>query len=52
MHDRDDALKMFHLWTNANPNATRREVIETLQKKAIDESTVAEEYVKTLKEGD
>ena len=54
-HDRDDdfkALKMFYLWLNTNPNPTRREVIETLRKKAIDESVVAEKYLKTLKEGE
>ena len=42
---------MFYLWLNTNPNATRREVIETLRKDTIDESAVAEEYVKVLKEG-
>ena len=53
--DRDadfKALKMFHLWLNTNPNATRIEVIGTLRKEAIDESAVAEEYVKALKEGE
>ena len=43
------ALKMFELWVNTNPNATRREVIETLQKDTTGESTFAEEYVKVLK---
>ena len=43
---------MFYLWLDANPNATRREVIEMLQKEAIDENAVAEEYVKALKEGE
>ena len=53
--DRDadfKTLKMFYLWLDTNPNATRREVIETLRKEAIDESAVAEEYVKALKEGE
>ena len=53
--DRDadfKTLKMFYLWLNTNPNATRREVIEALRKEAIDESVVAEEYVKALKEGE
>ena len=27
------ALKMFELWLNTNPKATRREIIETLTKK-------------------
>ena len=43
---------MFYLWLDINPNATRREVIETLRKEAIDESAIAEEYVKALKEGE
>ena len=42
-------FRMFELWLTTNPNATRREVIETLQKEAIDKSTVAEEYIKALK---
>ena len=46
------ALKMFELWVNTNPNATRREVIETLQKDTTGESTFAEEYVKVLKESE
>ena len=53
--DRDadfKTLKMFYLWINTNPNATKREVIETLRKEAIDESAVAEEYLKALKEGE
>ena len=41
-------LKMFELWLTTNPNATRREIIETLQKEAISESAVAEEYMKVL----
>ena len=38
------ALKMFELWLSSNPNATRREIIETLQKDALKENTIAEEY--------
>ena len=40
------ALKMFELWLSSNPNATRREIIETLQKDALKENTIAEEYKK------
>ena len=40
------ALKMFELWLSSNPNATRREIIETLQKNALKENTIAEEYKK------
>ena len=53
--DRDiefKSLKMFELWLSTNPNATRREVIETLCKDAIGKSAVAEEYTKTLKESE
>ena len=42
-------FRMFELWLNTNPNATRREVIQTLQKVDIGESAVAEEYIKALK---
>ena len=52
-HDADaKALKMFYLWMNTNPNATRREIIETLRKEAIGDSAIAEEYLKSLKEGE
>ena len=46
------ALKMFDLWLKTNPNCTRRKVIEMLQKDAIGESAVAEEYVQALKESE
>ena len=46
------ALKMFYLWLNNNPNATRKEIIEKLQKEDIGESDVAEKYLKALKEGE
>ena len=42
------ALKMFQLWLKTNPNATRRQVIDTLKKKPIEEMTVANNYEKTL----
>ena len=42
-------FRMFELWLNTNPNATRREVIQTLQKVDIGESAVAEENIKALK---
>ena len=40
------ALKMFELWLSSNPNATRREIIETLKKDALKENTIAEVYKK------
>ena len=42
-------FRMFELWLKNTTNATRREVIETLQMEAIGKSTVAEEYIKALK---
>ena len=44
------ALKMFESWLSINPKATRQQVIETLQKEAIGENTVAEKYIKALTE--
>ena len=36
--------KMFELWLDTNPNATRRQVIDALRKKIIEENTIAHEY--------
>ena len=36
------AIKMFELWLSSNPNATRREIIETLRKEAIGKNAIAE----------
>ena len=44
------ALKMFELWLSSKPRAMRREVIETLQKPAIAENFIAEEYKRALTE--
>lgn len=44
------ALKMFELWLNTNPSVTRKQIIDTLKKKAIGEIVVAEEYQKVLLE--
>ena len=42
-------LKMFELWLNTNPNATRRQVLDTLKKEVIEENTVAHKYEQILK---
>ena len=42
---------MFELWLSSKPNATRREIIETLNKDAIGEITIAERYRVALQEG-
>ena len=44
------SLKMFELWLSSKPNATRREIIETLKKDAIGDITVAERYRVVLQE--
>ena len=36
--------RMFELWLDTNPNATRRQVIDTLRKEVIEENTVAHKY--------
>ena len=46
------SLKMFELWLSSKPNATRREIIETLKKPAISENAIAEQYKETLRESE
>ena len=41
--------KMFELWLDATPNATRKQVIDTLRKSVIEEITVANVYEQTLR---
>ena len=41
--------KMFELWLDANPYATRRQVIDALRKELIEENTIAHKYEETLK---
>ena len=41
-------LKMFELWLDTNPDATRRQVIDTLKKEVIEENTVAHKYEQLL----
>ena len=36
--------RMFELWLDTNPNATRRQVIDALKKEVIEEITIAHEY--------
>ena len=44
----DKMTKMYELWLNTKPHATRREIVETLKKKSIEEITLAEQYVTKL----
>ena len=39
-----NTLKMFQLWLNTNPHATRRQIIDALRKEVIEENTIAHEY--------
>ena len=41
--------KMFELWLDTNPNATRTQVVDALRKEVIEEITVAHEYEQTLR---
>ena len=34
-------IKMFELWLDTNPHATRKQIIEGLRKGVIEENTVA-----------
>ena len=36
--------RMFELWLDINPNATRRQVVDALRKEVIKEITIAHEY--------
>ena len=42
-------LKMFELWLDTSPDATRRQVIDILKKEVIEENTVAHKYEQLLK---
>ena len=41
--------KMFELWLGTNPCATRKQVIDALKKKVIEENTIAHEYEEELR---
>ena len=41
--------RMFELWLDTNPNATRRQVIDALRKEIIQEYIIANEYEETLR---
>ena len=46
----DKMTKMFELWLDTNPQATRRQIVETLRKNSIEEITLAVQYEKKLRE--
>ena len=39
-----NTLKMFELWLNTKPHATRRQIIDALRKEVIKENTIAHDY--------
>ena len=41
--------RMFELWLDTNPNATRRQVVDALRKEVIEENTIAHKYEETLR---
>ena len=41
--------KMFELWLDTKPDATRRQLIDALRKEVIEEITVADEYEQMLR---
>ena len=41
--------KMFELWLDTNPHATRKQVIDALRMEVIEENTVAHEYEESLR---
>ena len=46
----DKVTKMYEVWLDTNPQATRRQIVDTLRKKAIEEMTLAHEYETKLRE--
>ena len=41
-------LKMFQLWLNTNPTATRKQIIDALRKDVMEGMTIATNYVLAL----
>ena len=44
------AMTMFDLWLKATPTASRREILEALEKRPLSQNTVAEKYTNHLKD--
>ena len=42
--------KMYELWLDVNPQATRRQIVETLKMDIIEENTLAQNYETKLRE--
>uniref|UniRef100_A0A1X7TEG0 Death domain-containing protein n=1 Tax=Amphimedon queenslandica TaxID=400682 RepID=A0A1X7TEG0_AMPQE len=48
--DTSKTLKMFQHWLTTTPTASRRQVLEALRRRVVNEHTVADKYEKYLKE--
>ena len=48
--DTSKTLKMFQHWLTTTPTASRKQVLEALKKRVVNEHTVADKYEKYLKE--
>uniref|UniRef100_A0A1X7T7T8 Death domain-containing protein n=1 Tax=Amphimedon queenslandica TaxID=400682 RepID=A0A1X7T7T8_AMPQE len=48
--DTHKMIEMFNLWLTTTPTASRRQVLEVLRKRVVNEHTVADKYEKYLKE--
>ena len=46
----DKVTKMYEVWLDTNPQATRRQIVDTLRKKSIEEMTLAREYETKLRD--
>ena len=44
------AMKMFDLWLSTTPTASRKEILEALEKRPLSQNTVAEKYANHLKD--
>ena len=50
-HSKEDyQLKMFQLWLTSNPNPSRKQIIDALKTKQINEQAIAKEYEDMLNE--
>ena len=46
----DKMTKMYELWLATNPQASRRQILDVLRRKAIEEITLAHQYETKLRE--
>ena len=46
----DGVLKMYELWLDTKPQATRRQIIDTLKMEAVGQNCLAQQYMTKLKD--